>query len=131
MNYRIEQFDAEKHLAIMNSWAAAHGDIPFHMDQLPPTTFVAYENDEPQMAISIILTNTKVAWIENLVGNPNNQRSKMLNFALYEHMLTVCRDNGKRLLFCISRNPATSLYFQKYGFIKTLSGVETFFKEID
>lgn len=124
-NYNIED------LLMMNEWAKKYGDTPFSERQVPTeSTFVAYENGEPQLVCSVIKTNTDIAWLDNLIGNPNKNRNKTLLKEFLEYMTFYAINSGKSILFCMSKHPKTTELYKKLGFTNTLKNVDTFYKEI-
>lgn len=127
---KVRKFNKED-LLMMNEWAKFYNDLPFPPGHVPAeSTFVAYENGEPQMVCSVILTNTDFAWLENLVGNPNGNRSKDLLSKFVDYMNEFAKNEGKKMFFGMSKHPKTTELYKRIGFTNTLNNVDTFAKEI-
>jgi hypothetical protein len=96
----------------------------------PETSFLLSIEGVPAVAVSLIVTNARIGWLDNLVSNPNvrKRRAEGLRF-LQAAMELVAEGRGLKRLFCMSLKPSTSRLYRSLGYRKT-ANVDTLIKEI-
>lgn len=113
-------------------WHESYGIKFFKWSDLPEdTSYVAFVDDKPALAVSLILTNSKLAWIEAFVGNPDvkPEERRPVTKKLLAYLEDIAKSFGAKKLFCMSPNPLLTGYYNSLGFKKTES-VEALIKEI-
>lgn len=116
----------------MNSWYKEWGFGPLIEDLTPPTTYVAYFNGEPMATAALVLTNTpKVAFIENIVGNPAMPALRRESMPeLLRYIEKQAEMWGIRYLFMGTLNEKVKARYEEYGFKKKTDGMSYYFKEL-
>lgn len=117
---------------LVAEWWLSAGIEGFNWSDLPAErSFFAVVDDEPVLAVSLMLGESKIAWIEAFVGNPefDCDRRQVTTKMLLVFLEGVAKDHGATKLFCMSPNLSLSDYYARLGFRKT-GTVDTFIKEI-
>lgn len=128
----IRQFEA-KDYEMIKSWWNSSKEVPPELDSIPETSYIMCLKDEPILSVSLYLTNGKIAWVDNYIGNPTSKgpARKECGMILLKHLEDVAKKHSKDRLFCMSMNEKTSKRYIEMGFIQTLSGVNTFIKGVE
>jgi hypothetical protein len=131
MNFRIEQFKASDY-PMLKSWWDFHGEMAPELEMMPETSYIMYFNNEPILSVSLLLTNTPIAWAENFIGNPELKGDirKECGYIIVHHLEKVAKEHNKTRIFCMSMNKKTTKRYIDLGFNKTLDNVNTFTKEV-
>jgi len=118
---------------LIKSWWEISGETaPLEANMPEESTFLLYSKDDPIACISVFLTNTSVAWYDNLIGNPDfkgSMRKEGINLLL-KYADKYAKEQGKALAFCMSINPKTTRRYKEFGFSTTHENVTTMIKEI-
>ena len=132
MSIRFEQFSTAKHYPELLSWWNAREESGPTLAMIPETSYVMFCDNEPILFISLIMTNTEVIWLENLIGNPEYKGAKRKECAnlFLSYIDNVAKTNGKKRFFCMSTNEKTTQRYIELGFKKTLENVSTFVRSI-
>jgi hypothetical protein len=123
----IRQFEHKDYSMIKGWWDSAK-EIPPTLDTIPETSYIMYLKDQPILSVSLYLTNAKIAWIDNYVGNPLSKgpERKECGMILLKHLEDVAKKHSKDRLFCMSMNEKTSKRYIEMGFTQTGSNINTF-----
>lgn len=132
MSIRFEQFDKDEHYPELRSWWNARAELGPTLAMIPETSYIMYCDNTPILFISLIMTNTEVVWLENLIGNPEfkNQNRKECGILFLNYIENVARSHDKTRFFCMSTNEKTTQRYIDLGFHKTLDDVSTFVRSI-
>lgn len=98
-------------------WKAANIIMP-PIDTWPETTFLASGDDIPMYAISLHLTNSPLAWLENFVANPEipaETRKKLIKYGL-EQLAGIAKESGAKYFWAYASNPKLAQYYEEMGF---------------
>lgn len=104
----------------------------FRWSDLPrDTSFFAVIDEKPALAVSLILTNSKIAWLEAFVGNPDADKEKRraATKELLKYLESIASGFGATKIICMGPCPALTSYYEGLGFKKTAT-VDTLLKEI-
>lgn len=118
---------------MIKTWWNEAQEMPPTLEMLPEdTTFILEVNNEPQVCITVYLTNTNyVAYLENFVKNPNlKENSKQHTEALVKYAEEFCKDKGFKVLVCLSYKKKLETRYQDLGYINTLNNISSFVKEV-
>lgn len=130
-DYKIRLYTSDDYKTLC-SWYEIHKETPPAKEFLPNSTFILEVAGEPMMSVSLILTNTPIAWIENLVSNPH-QKGALRVSAVNEMELFLQRfakDQGYKRLFGMSKQEKLIKRYKGLGYTMTAEKVVTFTKEI-
>lgn len=97
------------------------------------STWVAYIDNRPAVAISVYTTNIRAfAYLENFVGNPAlaGSERREASKALIQWAEQWAYSRGYARLVCISYVPRLKEYYAELGYTPTLEHVTTFCKEL-
>lgn len=103
-------------------------------DMIPrASTFILDLNGIPALSVSLIITNTSTAYVENFIGNPElkNKDRRESTPILLNHLAQVADKLGYTRLLCMAPNSKLSGYYQSIGFKPTLQGVVTLCMEVN
>lgn len=119
---------------MIQEWWKAHGEVPPIAEMLPcESTFIVEDAGIPALCVTVIMTNTTVAWVDNLVAspafNPSAERKLAVAF-LNESIEGFCRVRGYTKLFCMAHKEGLVLRYNELGYKKTCENIRTFLKEI-
>ena len=120
---KVLPFKTEDHYQVVKSWWDQYeGWDAIHPDILSDTGFIVFEDDEPLVAGWMYLTNSKVAWLEWVVSNPECDRIQRATaiHLLIGHITHMTDSLGLKMLMSAVVNP---------GFIEKLK--EHSFQEAD
>ena len=123
-----ESFSVDRGLSdllwpVICSWWEGYNMAPPHKDMMPPdSTLVIYYDGLPVAAIAVILTNTKTAWLENLISDPKSdlEIKKECVDVLINSAISLCEGLGFQRIFCMSNNRATQRRYEQFEFVKTV-----------
>lgn len=132
MSIRFEKFNASDHLEEILVWWAYRGETGPTLEMIPETSYIMFSDNKPILFISLIMTNTEVCWLENLIGNPQQKgpNRKECGALFLSYIDNVAKANGKKRFFCMSTNEKTTQRYIELGFHKTLDNVSTFVRSI-
>lgn len=117
---------------LMRKWFAMAGEVPPDAEDIPETTYCVALRETPIVFISVILTNTRVMWLDNFVANPDLKGPfrRIASGYLVEQVEKEAREKGFKKGFCMALNAKLSNYYQSLGYRSTAWGVFTHIKEI-
>ena len=118
-------------LLFVNLWYEAIGERPPEEALIPDTSFICEVDEVRCLFVSLILTNTKLAWVENFIGNPSLKgdiRQRATKYLL-EYLESFAKAVECKRLFCMAPNEPLRDYYEKIGFKETAK-VFTLTKEI-
>jgi len=129
MNIRL--FNKNDFEMIKMWWNDAQ-EMPPTIEMLPEeSTFILEVNNEPQVCITVYLTNTNyVAYLENFIKNPNLKDSKEYTKKIVEHAENFAKQKGFKILVCLSYKEKLKQRYQDLGYINTLNNLSGFAKEV-
>jgi len=129
MNIRL--FNKNDFEMIKMWWNEAQ-EMPPTIEMLPEeSTFILEVNNEPQVCITVYLTNTNyVAYLENFIKNPNLKDSKEYTKKIVEHAENFAKQKGFKILVCLSYKEKLKQRYQDLGYINTLNNLSGFAKEV-
>lgn len=132
MSIRFEQFNETSHYAELKGWWSQRDEAGPTLQMIPETSYIMYCDNKPILFISLIMTNTEVIWLENLIGNPEykGQKRKECANLFLSYIENVAKTNNKKRFFCMSANEKTTQRYIELGFQQTLSNVSTFIRSI-
>ena len=73
-------------------------------------------NGKPLVAGFLYLTNSKVAWTEWIVGDPNQRGKKEATTLLIESLENIARDTGAEIILSIGRNETIKKIHRNLGY---------------
>ena len=118
---------------LIKSWWTLRKMVPPLLDMMPEeSTFVLDVEGKPVASLSLILTNTGTAWLDNFITDPESDadiRKIGMDLAWQEILTFLKRENYSRL-FAMSVNVNTKKRYEEFGFKQTLQGVTTMTMEI-
>ena len=118
---------------LIKSWWTIRKMVPPLLDMMPEeSTFVLDVEGKPVASLSLILTNTGTAWLDNFITDPESDadiRKIGMDLAWQEILTFLKRENYSRL-FAMSVNVNTKKRYEEFGFKQTLQGVTTMTMEI-
>lgn len=118
---------------LLRSWWTLRKMVPPQIDMMPEeSTFIAEVNGIPVASVSIILTNTGTAWVDNFIADPESD-TEMRKIAMdltWEEIKRSLKTQGYVRLFAMSVNPRTRRRYEHFGFKKTLENVTTMMGEL-
>ena len=127
------RYDKASHYFMIRSWWMKQKQMAPDSGMMPDeSTFIWIWRTVPVFSVSLILTNTHLAWIENLVANPDFRhpdRGLMVDQGMSE-VMEMCKQRGLKKVFCMSVSDKTDRRFKKFGFMPSAHGVTTMVKEI-
>lgn len=131
MHITIKQYKSDDYELVKSWWSSANEIAPA-ANMIPDTSYVLYLSDTPILAVSLYLTNSPLAWVDNFVGNPESKghQRKECGHVLLSHLEKIAKEEGKSRLFCMSMNEKTSKRYEEMGFQNTCSGIFTFVKDM-
>lgn len=131
MKTEIKQFKPENYELVKSWWDFYKETVP-ELKMIPETSYIMYSNDKPILSVSLFLTNSPLAWVDNYIGNPEFKglHRKECGKLLLNHLEEVSLKHGKDRLFCMSVKEKTSKRYIELGFTKTASNIETFIKGV-
>jgi len=132
MELSIKKFEQKDYELVKDWWDSYKEQAP-HFTMMPETSYIMYYNNQPILSVSLLLTNTPIAWVDNYIGNPEHKGSirKECGNVLLRHLEEVAKSNGKDRMICMSINEKTTKRYLELGFIKTASNVDTFVKGVN
>lgn len=121
----------EEHFEILDGWWKASGTHAPLREMVPSTTFIAELAGTPYLAASLYLTNSNLAWLDHLIGNPSVDKKLRAELApkLLDYISSFARQLGKTRFFCMSMKRSTNRYYERLGFQPTVQ-VQAYMKEI-
>lgn len=117
---------------MLEDWWKAHKMQAPARDMTPSTTFITTKASTPYLSVALFLTNTSLAWVDNLIGNPSVDKSLRRDLVkpTLDYISNYAANLGFNKLFCMSIDPRTSRRYRQLGFVETCKNVNTFVKEI-
>jgi hypothetical protein len=86
--------------SMIKSW---HCDAP-DAEQFPATSFILEKNNIPTVCISVILTNTPICYMDNMVGNPEIKDRKDATQTLMNYAWNFAKDKGYKYSVAITKH---------------------------
>jgi hypothetical protein len=119
---------------MIQSWWKTQNEFPPTLEMLPEeSTFICEFNKNPMVAVTLYLTNSKeFCMLDNFVGNPE-QRGELRKEAsqvIVSYAEAFAKELGYKSIMCMSLKNRLSEYYQSFGYIKRLTNVSTFNKEL-
>lgn len=115
------------------SWWKEYGEMAPEEGMMPlDSTFVLDFNGSPLVSITVFLTNSICAWVDNFIAHPGinfSERSRLTDLA-WESVQQYVKDRGYKRMLCFSDKQSKVRLYERYGFQPTLSGVVTMTKEV-
>ena len=129
MNIRL--FNKNDFETIKIWWNKAN-EIPPTLEMLPEeSTFILELNDEPQICITVYLTNTNyLAYLEALVRNPELKNHQYYTKLLIQHVENFVKEKNYKILICLSDKDKLKARYMELGYINTLNNLSSFAKEL-
>lgn len=127
------QYYSKNDYNMIKEWWLSHKEIPPQEDMLPSgSTFIIRKDDTPLACVTVFLTNSKLAWVDNLVGNPEykNEDRKLAISKLQEFIENFVSLKGYTRLFCMSIKDKTTNRYMELGYKPTCSSITGLVKEI-
>lgn len=131
MKTSIEQFIPSQYEMVKNWWTLHNEQAP-ELKDMPETSYIMFFDNKPILSVSLFLTNGKLAWVDNYIGNPEFKGSvrKQCGVLLLKYLEDIAKTNDKDRLFCMSIKEKTTNRYIELGFLQTCNNVSTFIKEI-
>lgn len=103
----------------IQSW---HSDAP-SMEQFPlESSFILEENNVPVVCISIILTNTPICYMDNMIGNPEIKDRKEYTQTLMNYAWSFAKGKGYKYSVAFSKNEKLTSRHNQMGWQKLSNG---------
>jgi len=122
VKFELKPLNAETWPLVCDWWMKA-GFAPVPLDILPDnTSYIGYIDDIPTMSVCLYLTNSKVAYLENFIANPDsdvNSRKELVKWGI-EQLEKVAKDAGKIYFWAYPTSKALVRYYQRRLGFKTL-----------
>lgn len=99
-------------------WWKRAGLIMPPVDTWPSTTFIGAIDNVPMYAISLHLTNSPLAWIENFIANPeipDTTRKKLVKYGL-DQLTAMAKSHGAKYFWAYASHPKLEEYYKELGF---------------
>lgn len=75
---KVRKFDKEKDFDVVNGWCLSRKERVLNTNLLPPTTYIASENDEDILFIAVyFILDVPIIMLDNFITNPNGNYWKM------------------------------------------------------
>lgn len=75
---KIRKFETEKDFETVNGWCLERKNRVLNASLLPPTTYIASENDEDVFVVGVyFLLDVPIIMLDNFITNPNGNYWKM------------------------------------------------------
>ena len=130
---KIRNYSLKDYFILFLWWQKTSEPVPTN-EMLPEeSTFVVELNEEPIMAVTLYLTNSKeFCMVDNFIADPaaNPDIRKEATRQLLKYIAEFAEKRGFKKLFCLSRTPGLSKYYKKIGFFQTGKNLDTFIKEL-
>lgn len=130
--FNVRFFRPSEYLLI-RSWWTLRKMVPPELDMMPEeSTFVLEVEGKPVASLSVIMTNTGTAWVDNFITDPESSfEARQLGMELgWQEVLRFVKKHGYVRLFAMSVNPRTMKRYEHFGFKKTLESVTTLVREV-
>lgn len=129
MNIRL--FNKNDFKMIQSWWKAADEMAPT-IEMLPEdSTFILEIDEKPQICITLYLTNAKyISYLENFVKNPELKNSKEYSKKLVKYVENFAKENGCKILVCLSYKEKLKKRYEELGYMNTLNNISSFAKEL-
>lgn len=127
MTYSIRNFKRSDY-PMLEEWA---GGRFAPLERIPEeSSFVLMKENMPAMAITLIMTNTDIAWMENLIGNPKIKNRPGALRMLVRHLEQFAKMRNKKTLFLMSARKGTDRIWKSMDFQFGMDGLKTFVRGI-
>jgi len=127
---KFKQTDFE----MLHNWWKIQDEFPPTREMLPEeSTFICEFNEIPMVSITVYLTNSKeFCMLDNFIGNPDVPKDlrKEASSLIIAYSEQFAKDLGYKSILCMSLKEKLSNYYQSFGYIKRLTNVSTFNKEL-
>lgn len=114
--FKFREFTS-KDYDVLVSWLEANNEAIPSYDLLPPTTFVIEYNNKPLVIASVLLTNSKVAQLHDLIGDPNIKgpiRKEATAYMINE-CKAFCKSKEYKYLFGFTLHDKLKNKFEQLG----------------
>lgn len=91
---------SQKDYEFIKTW---HSDVP-SAEQFSITSFVIEKDNVPAVCISVILTNTPICYMDNMVGNPEVKDRKDATQAIMNYAWNFAKDKGYKYAVGITKS---------------------------
>lgn len=125
-----EYIDSDFDLLV--GWWNSFKEVPPTKDLMPESSFILEVDSIPRVSISLILTNTKYSYLENLISNPEISADKR-NIAvktIVSYAEEYAKSLGYKYLVCFSYKDKLKARYQQLGYLRTVDNLSSFVKEI-
>lgn len=114
----------------IEAWWKASGETAPLATMMPlESSFVAYVDGTPALAVALYLTNTpQIAYVENFIGNPECKGAERREAAkvLSDHIAAFAKQRGFASLMCMTEKQPLKQRYMELGFQPTLGGLTAF-----
>ncbi len=99
---KIRKFDIEKDYDSVNEWCLSRKEKHLNTALIPPTTYIASENDEDILFICVyFILDVPIIMLDNFITNPNGNYWKMkrcwkIMFDFIKNLITNVEELSKR-----------------------------------
>lgn len=107
---------------MLASWWVGAGYDAVPADLLKNCTYIGYINDLPVMSITMYLTDSPMAYLENFIANPEapqEARKTMVKWGL-DRLEQMAKTEGKKYFWAHPNNPALARYYERQIGFKTM-----------
>lgn len=116
------------------SWWQQHEEIPPHAGMMcEDGTFVVELDGEPVMSQTVLCTQSKLLCIfEFFCKSPNAKHliGKEVGHDLWQHCFAWAKSKGYKYAITYSKEERLSKRLETFGMIRSLSGLQSFYKEL-
>lgn len=131
MEYNIRNY-TPKDLPMLQHWCQAYDEVAPVEQGISETSYILEIDNLPALFISLIFTNTKIAFLENYCGNPEfkGKRLEAVQY-LIQHLEKTAKDNGYIALVTFAYKEKLVKQFEAYGFIRAVDNLTAFVRGIN
>lgn len=132
MNYVIRKYENSDYETLKSWWTQVDEQAPTAGAIPTSSSFILELDNKPAISLSVCLTNTDVAYLNNFIGNPEvkgSERKKCGNI-LFEYAEKFSKVLGYNKLFCFVKNDKLVERYKHFGLTVENSNIKVMSKEI-
>lgn len=130
--FQIRRYQKEDYPMIYRWYLAANMSGPDE-EIIPQSTYLVFIKAIPAACLSLILTNARIGWMENLVGNPDlktTERKHAIDY-LAAYVEVLGKSLGLKRFFLMSQKRSSTRRYAGLGYEISARDITTMTKEIE
>lgn len=121
----IRQYTKDDYDTIAGWWREHRESYP-PIDFVPDTTFILEADGIPMYAISVILTNTPICYLEYFVSNPNFDSNHNMSQQIVDYAAEFAKSKGHKYSIIFSYKDKVKARYADLGMKRTLDNLSSF-----